>query len=137
MKTKLQKTQNKCTHFCLSLPPRSCSNPLHFRKINWFREDNRVEYCIENTVFKYWNELVPEYIHSTRSQMALSITLWKTNTEEKSFILLRAKNMIKNHDINNSLFYAWFIEKCFTLVENKLSQKIAPFFNSIIATEFF
>lgn len=95
LKTELQKTQNKCTHFCLSLPPRSCSNPLHFRKINWFREDNRVEYCIENTVFKYWNELVPEYIHSTRSQMALSITLWKTNTEEKSFILLRAKNMIK------------------------------------------
>ena len=38
-------------------------NPSHFRKINWLPVNDRVEYCIVDTVFKYWNEMVPGYIH--------------------------------------------------------------------------
>ena len=67
----------------------------HFRKINWFPVSDRVEYCIENTVFKYWNGIVPGYInemskpllcrYSTRSQMTLDIPLRKTNTRQKSY----------------------------------------------------
>ena len=29
----------------------------------WLPVSDRVEYCIANTVFKYWNGIVPGYIH--------------------------------------------------------------------------
>ena len=98
---KLQKAQNKCVRFCLNLPPRSHIDPSHFIKINWVPVSDRVEYCIVNTIFKYWNGIVPGYIHevfkpwlcrySTRSQMALDILLWKTNTVKKSLSFLGPK----------------------------------------------
>ena len=101
LKLKLQKPRNKCIRFCLSLPPRSHLNPFHFRKTNWLPVSDRVEYCIANTVFQYWNRIVPEYIHemfqpslcrySTRSQMALDIPLRKTNTGQKSLSYLGPK----------------------------------------------
>ena len=34
----------------------------HFRKINWLPFSDRIEYCIANTAFKYWNGIVPGYI---------------------------------------------------------------------------
>ena len=49
--------------YSLNLPPRSHINPSHFRKTNWLPVSDRVEYCIPNTVFKYWNGIVPAYIH--------------------------------------------------------------------------
>ena len=62
---------------------------------------DRVEYCIANTVFKYWNGIVPGYIHemfkpslcrySTRSQMALDIPLRKAKTGQKCLSLLGPK----------------------------------------------
>ena len=101
LKLKLQRGQNKCIRFCLNLPPRSHINPSHFGKINWLPISNRVGYCIANTVFKYWNGIVPGYIHerfkpslcrySTRSQMALGIPLFKTNTGQKSLSFLGPK----------------------------------------------
>ena len=101
LKLEFQKAQNKCIRFCLNLPPRSHINPSHFRKINWLPVSDRVEYCIANTVFKYWNGIVPGYIHemfkpslcrySTRSQMALDIPLRKTNTGQKSLSFLGPK----------------------------------------------
>ena len=48
-KAKLQKDQNKCIHYCLNFPLRSCIVPSHFRKS---------EQCIENTLFKYWNGVI-------------------------------------------------------------------------------
>ena len=63
LKLKLQKSQNKCLRFCLSLPPSSHINPSHFRKINCLPVSDTVEYCIGNTGFKYWNGILPEYIH--------------------------------------------------------------------------
>ena len=85
LKLKRQKAQNKCIRFCLNLPPRSYIDPSHFRKINWLPITDRVEYCIANIVFKYWNGIVRGYIHemfkpslcrySTKSQMALDIPL--------------------------------------------------------------
>ena len=63
LKLKLQKAQNKCNRFCLNLPPWSHIDPSHFRKINWVPVSDRVEYCTANTVFKYWNGIVPGHIH--------------------------------------------------------------------------
>ena len=95
LKLKLQKAQNKCIGFCLNLPPRSHINPSQFRKINWLLVSDRVEYCIANTVCKYWNGIVSGYIHeifksslcrySARSQMALDIPLRKSNTGQKAY----------------------------------------------------
>ena len=95
------KSSNKSICFCLNLPPRSHIDPLHFRKTNWLLVSGRVEYCIVNTMFKYWNGIVTRYIHEmlkpslciyiTRSQMALDIPLQKTNTGEKSLFFLGPK----------------------------------------------
>ena len=63
LKLKIQKAQNKCIRFCLNLAPRSHIDPWHFRKTNWLSVSDSVEYCIANTVFRYWNGIVPKYIH--------------------------------------------------------------------------
>ena len=122
LKVKLQKAQNKCIRFCLNFPPRSHIDPSHFRKINWFPTSDRVEFCIANTVFKYWNGIVPGYIngmfklslcrYSTRSQMALDVPLWKTNIGQKSLSFLgpkiwsRINPSIKNVKTSSPFMYA-------------------------------
>ena len=95
LKLKLQKAQNKCIHFCLNLPSRSRINPFHFRKITWHPVSDRVEYYIATDAFKYWNGIVPGYIHvtfkpslcryTTRSQMALDIPLWKKIQDKNAY----------------------------------------------------
>ena len=87
--------------FSLNLPARFHIDLSHFRKINWLPVSDRAEYCIANTVFKYWNGIVPGYIHemfkpslcrySTRSQMTPDIPLRKTNTGQKSISVLGPK----------------------------------------------
>ena len=62
LKLKLQEAQNRYIRFCLNLPARSHIDPSHFRKINWLPFSDRIEYCIANTAFKYWNGIVPGYI---------------------------------------------------------------------------
>ena len=49
--------------FSLNLPARFHIDLSHFRKINWLPVSDRVEYCIPNSVFKYWNGIVPGDIH--------------------------------------------------------------------------
>ena len=120
LKLKRQKAQNKYTHFFLNLPLRSHIDLFHFRKINWLPVSDRAEYCIANTVFKYWNGIVPGYIHemfkpslcrySTRSQMALEIPLRKANTAQKSLSFLGPKIKIdpslKNVRTSSSFMHA-------------------------------
>ena len=105
LKLKLQKDKNKWVRFRLNLPPRSHIDPSYFRKINWLPVSDRVECCIVNTVFKYWNGIVPGYIHEmfmpslyrccTRLQVALDIPLRKTNTGQKSLSFLGPKIWFK------------------------------------------
>ena len=122
IKIKLQKAQSKWICFCLNLTPRSHIDPSHFRKIIWLPVSDRVEDCIVNTVFKYWDGTVPGYIHemfkpslcrySTRSQMALDIPLRKTNTGQKSLSFLGPKiwskigPSIKNVRTSSSFMHA-------------------------------
>ena len=123
LKLKLQKAQSKCTRFCLNLPPRSHIDSSHFRKTNWLPVSDRVEYCTANTVFIYWNGIVPGYIHemfkpllcrySTRLQMALDIPLRKINTGQKSLSFLGPKiwskidRNIKNVRTSSSFMHAF------------------------------
>ena len=95
------KKLNKSIRFCQNIPPQSHIDPLHFRKTNWLPVSDRVDYCIANTVFKYWNGIVPRYVHeifkpslcrcSLKSQMTLDIPLPKKNYRAKKLILLGAK----------------------------------------------
>ena len=99
------KAQNKRVRFCLKLSPRSYIDLSHFRKRNRLPVSNRVEYCIANAVFNYWNGIVPRYIYemfkpsfcrySTRSQMALDILFRKTNKRQKSLSFLGLKTWSK------------------------------------------
>ena len=101
LKLKFQKAQNKCIRFCLHLPPRSHIDPSHFRKTNWLPVSDKVEDCIANTIFKYWNLIVSGYFHEmfkplscryrTRSKMALEIHLRKTNAGPKGLSFLGQK----------------------------------------------
>ena len=120
LKLKLQKAQNKCICFCLNLPPRSHINPSHFRKINWLSAIGRVEYCVANTVFKYWNGSVSRYIHemfklslgrfNTRSQTTFDIYLRKTNTGQKRLSLLGPKIWSKiDLNIKNARTLSFFM----------------------------
>ena len=110
-------------YLSLNLPPRSHIDLFHFRKINWLPVSDRAEYCIANTVFKYWNGIVPGYIHemfkpslcrySTRSQMALDIPLRKTNTGQRGLSFLGPKIWskiglsIKNVRTSSSFMHAY------------------------------
>ena len=62
-KTQTSKISKQTNSFCLNLPPRSHIDPSHFRKTNWLPARDRGEYCIANTVFKYWNGIPPGQIH--------------------------------------------------------------------------
>ena len=57
LKLKLQKAQ--MYSFLTKFLPRSHIDLSHFRTINWLPISDRVEYHIVNTVFKYWNGIVP------------------------------------------------------------------------------
>ena len=97
------------------------NSEISYRSI-WLPVSDRVEYCIANTVFKYWNGIAPGYIHemfkpslfrySTRSQVALDIPLRKANTGRKSLFFLGPKiwskidPSIKNVRTSSSFMYA-------------------------------
>ena len=78
-----------------NLPPRSYIDPLRVRKMNWLPVSDRVEYCVANTVFNYWNGILPGYTHemfkpslciySARSQMTLDKPLWKKIQGKKAY----------------------------------------------------
>ena len=122
LKLILQKAQNKCIRFCLNLRSRSHVDSSHFKKILWLPVSERVKYCITNTVFNYWNRIVPGYIHemfkpslciySTRSQMTLDIPLRETNTGQKSLSFLgpniwsKIDPSIKNVQTSSSFTHA-------------------------------
>ena len=105
MVSSYQKAQNKSIRFCQNVPPRSHIDPLHFRKTNWLLVSDRVDYCIANAVFKYWNGIVSGYVHEIfkhslcrcrlRSQMTLGIPLPKKITGQKSLSFVGPKNMVQ------------------------------------------
>lgn len=54
---KFQKAGNGRICFCLNLSLRSCINPSHIRKINWYLANDRVQYGHANTVLSTAMEL--------------------------------------------------------------------------------
>ena len=58
---KIQISQNKCIRYCLKLDNRSHVGIAEFKKLNWLPTKERVHQCICINIFKFFNDMSPEY----------------------------------------------------------------------------
>ena len=58
---KIQISQNKCIRYCLKLDNRSHVGFNEFKKLNWLPTKERVFQCICVNIFKFFNDMSPEY----------------------------------------------------------------------------
>ena len=58
---KIQTSQNKCIRYCLKLNNRSHFGVVEFKKLNWLPTKERVYQCICVSIFKFFNDMSPEY----------------------------------------------------------------------------
>ena len=73
---RIQIAQNKCIRYCLNLDNKAHVGTNEFLKINWLPTKKRVEQCICINVFKFFNQMSPQYtaeifhpsssVHNTR-----------------------------------------------------------------------
>ena len=76
---RIQIAQNKCIRYCLNLDNKAHVGTNEFLKINWLPTKKRVEQCICVNVFKFFNQMSPQYtaeifhpsssVHNTRRAM--------------------------------------------------------------------
>ena len=126
---KNQISQNKCIRYCLKLDNRSHVGIAEFKKLNWLPTKEIVYQCICVNIFKFFNDMSPEYTseifrpsyrrHNTRAsslmldvpfrkccsgQKALSYLGPRTwNTLPAQIKLCRSVNTFK-HDIKKLFF---------------------------------
>ena len=58
---KIQISQNKCIRYCLKLDNRSHVGIAEFKKLNWLPTKERVHQCICVNIFKFFNDMPPEF----------------------------------------------------------------------------
>ena len=58
---KIQISQNKCIRYCLKLDNRTHIGANEFKEINWLPTKERVSQCICLNVFKFFNNMAPDY----------------------------------------------------------------------------
>ena len=73
---RIQIAQNKCIRYCLNLDNKADVGTNEFLRINWLPTKKRVEQCICVNVFKFFNQMSPQYtaeifhpsssVHNTR-----------------------------------------------------------------------
>ena len=126
---RIQIAQNKCIRYCLNLDNKAHIGTNEFLKINWLPTKKRVEQCICANVFKFFNQMSPQYtaeifhpsssVHNTRrATQKLDIPFRKSCIGQKtlSYIgpkiwnnlpaqikLSKSVNTFK-HDIKKSFF---------------------------------
>ena len=57
----IQISQNKCIRYCLKLDNRSHIGIAEFKKLNWLPTKERIYQCICVNIFKFFNDMSPEY----------------------------------------------------------------------------
>ena len=62
LKTRLQRTQNKCIRFCLQLGHTTHISRKDFKDINWLTVEDRFKQCINSSVFKFFEQRCPSYM---------------------------------------------------------------------------
>ena len=58
---KIQISQTKCIRYCLRLDNTSHVGVVEFLKLNWLPTKERVYQCICISIFKFFNDMSPEY----------------------------------------------------------------------------
>ena len=58
---KIQISQNKCIRCCLKLDNRAHIRANEFKEINWLPTKERVSQCICVNIFKFFNNMAPDY----------------------------------------------------------------------------
>ena len=58
---KIQISQNKCVRYCLKLDNRAHIGANEFKEINWLPTKERVSQCICVNIFKFFNNMAPDY----------------------------------------------------------------------------
>ena len=58
---KIQILQNKCIRYCLKLDNRAFIGADEFKEINWLPAKERVSQCICLNIFKFFNNMAPDY----------------------------------------------------------------------------
>ena len=58
---KIQMSQNKCIRYCLKLDNRAHIGANEFKEINWLPTKERVSQCICVNIFKFFNNMAPDY----------------------------------------------------------------------------
>ena len=126
---KIQISQNKCVRYCLKLDNRAHIGANEFKEINWLPTKERVSQCICVNIFKFFNNMAPDYTseifhpshsrHNTRmSTYKLDLPFRKNVHGQKTLSYLRPKTwnslpaqikLCKNvnnfkHDIKNLYF---------------------------------
>ena len=100
---KIQISQNKCIRYCLKLDNRSHVGIAEFKKLNWLPTKKRVYQCVCVNIFKFFNDMSPEYtseifrpstLDTIRAPRRLCLMYPFGNTvPSKNSILPRTKNM--------------------------------------------
>ena len=96
---KIQISQNKCIRYCLKLDNRSHVGIAEFKKLNWLPTKERVYQCICVNIFKFFNDMSPEYTseifrpsyrrHNTRtSSLMLDVPFRKYCSGQKTLSYL-------------------------------------------------
>ena len=126
---KIQISQNNCIRYCLKLDNRAHIGANEFKEINWLPTKERVSQCICVNVFKFFNNMAPDYTseifhpshsrHNTRmSTYKLDLPFRKSVYGQKTLSYLGPKTwnslpaqikLCKNvnsfkHDIKNLYF---------------------------------
>ena len=104
---KIQISQNKCIRYCLKLDNRSHVGVVEFKKLNWLPTKERVYQCICVSIFKFFNDMSPQYTleifrpsyhrHNTRaSAFMLDVPFRKYSSGQKtlSYLGLRSWNTL-------------------------------------------
>ena len=99
---KIQISQNKCIRYCLKLDNRSHVGFDELKKLNWLPTKERVFQCICVNIFKFFNDMSPEYTseifhpfhrrHNTRaSTLMLDLPFRKSCSGQKTLSYLGPK----------------------------------------------
>ena len=63
LKTRIQTLQKKCIHFCLQLNKMYHISQKGFEIINWLRNKERYNQCVNSVAFKYYDNQYPYYLN--------------------------------------------------------------------------
>ena len=99
---RIQIAQNKCIRYCLNLDNKAHIGTNEFLNINWLPTKKRVEQCIYANVFKFFNQMSPQYtaeifhpsssVHNTRrATQKLDLPFRKSCVGQKTLSYIGSK----------------------------------------------